>query len=173
MEKKTVRKWMWAWNFDKEEEWLNQQAQNGWVLDGLGFCTYHFVKCEPDEYTVRMEMKPMKELGSNCDDYIRFLEETGAEYIGRMVQWIYFRKKTELGTFDLFSDLDSRIAHLDKIAKMMLIILFANLVIGLVNSFNFVNMGWLNLLCAALLAYATGRIHGKKESLEKERLLRE
>ena len=34
-------------------------------------------------------------------------------------------------------------------------------------------MGWLNLLCATLLMYALGRIHGKKESLEKDRLLME
>ncbi len=29
------------------------------------------------------------------------------------------------------------------------------------------------LLCATLLMYGLGRIHGKKEALEKERLLRE
>ena len=34
-------------------------------------------------------------------------------------------------------------------------------------------LGWINLLCATLLMYALGRIHGKKEALEKERALHE
>ena len=32
---------------------------------------------------------------------------------------------------------------------------------------------WLNLLCAAMLSYALGRIHGMKAALEKERSLHE
>ena len=47
-------------------------------------------------------------------------------------------------------------------------------IIGIVNSLNpSVRLGWINLLCATLLMYALGRIHGKKEALEKERLLHE
>ena len=32
---------------------------------------------------------------------------------------------------------------------------------------------WVNLICATLLMYALGRIHGKKEALERERMLHE
>ena len=88
--------------------------------------------------------------------------------------WIYFRKKTEDGVFDLYSDIDSRISHLDRIGKMLLAIGGVNLAIGVANSFNSVaRVGWINLLCATLLMYALGRIHGKKEALEKERELHE
>ncbi|MBR1990215.1 MAG: DUF2812 domain-containing protein [Firmicutes bacterium] len=54
MERKTIRKWFWVWEFDKEEQWLNTMAQSGWVLDSVGFCKYNFVKCGPGEYTVRL-----------------------------------------------------------------------------------------------------------------------
>ena len=165
--KKTIRKWVWVWDFEKEENWLNEMAMNGWVLDGVGYCTYHFIRCEPGEYSVRLEMHP------NDEDYIGFMRETGAEYVGRMMMWIYFRKKTADGPFDLFSDIDSRIDHLNKIGRMISIVGFANLVIGVVNSINRASLGWINLLCATLLMYALGRIHGKKEALEKERTLHE
>ena len=165
--RKTVKKWFWVWEFDKEEDWLNEMAMNGWVLDRVGFCSYDFVKCEPGEYTVREEMHAFDET------YVSFMEETGAEYIGRVFAWSYFRKKTADGPFDLFSDIDSRISHLDKISKVLTIVGGANLAIGLFNSFSPSRLGWVNLLCATFLMYALGRIHGKKETLEKERLLHE
>ena len=167
-DRKTIRKWFWVWNFEKEEQWLNAMALDGWVLDGVGWCTYRFRRCAPGEYTVRLEMHPHDEA------YLNFMKETGAEYVGDVVGWKYFRKKAELGPFDLFSDMDSRIRHLDSISKVLLCIGMANLAIGLANSVNpYVHLGWINLLCATLLMYALGRIHGKKEALEKERLLLE
>ena len=168
MERKIVKKWIWVWDFDKEERWLNTMAQQGWVLDKLGFCRYEFVRCEPGEYIVRLEMREHDEA------YLGFMADAGAEYVGRMVKWIYFRRKAEYGPFDIFSDLDSRIAHLDRMCQTMKILGIANLVIGLANSLNpVVDFGWVNLLCATLLMYALGRIEGKKEALEKDRLLME
>lgn len=164
-EQKTVHRWFWVWDFEKEEQWLNAMAQSGWLLNRVGFSTYHFIACTPGEYAVRLEMHP-------CDnEYINFLGETGAEYIGRVVQWIYFRKRVMDGPFDLFSDLDSRLRHLSRISKTLACIGFANLAIGLANSVSGSGVGWINLLCAMVLMYALGRIHGKMESLEKQRLL--
>ena len=167
-ERMTVKKWIWVWDFDKEERWLNTMAQQGWVLDRLGFCRYEFVRCEPGEYIVRLEMR------EHDEGYLSFMADTGAEYVGRMVKWIYFRRKAEYGPFDIFSDLDSRLEHLKKISWMLRFVGFANLLIGLVNALNpVVNMGWINLLCATLLMYALGRIEGKEEALERDRLLME
>ncbi len=167
MESKTIRKWFWVWDFEKEEEWLNEMALNGWVLESVAFCSYHFVRCDPGEYSVRLEMHAYDEA------YVDFMRETGAEYVGRMMMWIYFRKKTADGPFDLYSDIDSRIRHLDRIGRVLTILGIANLAIGIANTLNPMNVGWINLLCATLLMYALGRIHGKKEALEKERLLHE
>ena len=165
--RKTIRKWYWVWAFEKEEDWLNEMAMNGWLLESVGLCAYHFVRCEPGEYSIRLEMHPYDE------SYVDFMRETGAEYVGRMMMWIYFRKKTADGPFDLFSDIDSRISHLDRIGKMLSVVGGLNLAIGFINSFSPARLGWVNLLCATLLMYCLGRIHGKKEALEKERLLHE
>ncbi len=166
-DRKTIRKWFWVWEFEKEEDWLNEMALNGWVLESVGMCSYNFVRSAPGEYSVRLEMHPYDEA------YLSFMQETGAEYIGRMMAWIYFRKKTADGPFDLFSDIDSKIDHLDRIGKFLSIIGGANLLIGLVNSWNPTRLGWINLVCATLLMYSLGRIHGKKEALKRERMLHE
>ena len=145
MERNIVKKWFWVWEFEKEEQWLNTMAQSGWVLDKLGLCKYEFVACEPGEYTVRLEMR------DHDQEYIDFIAETGAEYVGRMAKWIYFRKKAADGPFDIFSDIDSRIAHLDKIGKMLGIVGGANMGIGLMNILTPGNLRWINLCGAALL----------------------
>ena len=164
--RKTVKKWYWVWEFEKEEIWLNSMAQSGWLLDGLGFAKYHFVACEPGTYNIRLEMR------DHDEEYLEFMAETGAEYVGRMAKWIYFRKKVEDGPFDLFSDLDSRLRHLNRISGMLTIVCVLNLGVGIANSFNpYVPLGWINLLCASLLTYCLGRIHEKRDALEQNRLL--
>lgn len=163
METKTVRKVFAVWDFDKEEEWLNSMAQEGWALTKGGFCKYVFERTEPGEYIIRLEMHDYE------DEYIGFMRDTGAEYVGRVLQWLYFRKKAEFGEFELFSDIDSRIAHLKNIGWTLLIVGGSNVILSLTTGYEYIN-----LLCAAVaMAYGLGRIHGKKEALERERRIRE
>ena len=121
---------------------------------------------------------------NNNESYVSFLEETGAEYIGRCLRWVYFRKKAELGPFDLFSDIDSKLSHLKRIETLLRILGVILLVSGLMNLFiagtnnssydifnAFVSAS--NLLVCALEMYGLGRIQGKKEDLERDRLLHE
>ena len=169
-ERMTKYRWFWVWDFETEERWLNEMAANGWTLAEVGYCRYVFEKTEPNEYAIRMEMRPYDE------NYVSFMEETGAEYIGRVLQWIFFRKRSELGSFDIFSDLDSRIAHVRNIHSMTRMLGFANLFIGLANlligNFNSLVAAF-NLLVATVLMYGVGRLQGKIEYLENERRLRE
>lgn len=166
-ETRVIRKWFWVWEFEKEERWLNQMAASGWVLESVGLCRYTFRRCQGGEYTVRLELHP------NEPEYLQFMADTGAEYLGRVAGWIYFRMRAENGSFELFSDIDSRIGHLERIGRMLTAIGGCNLLIGITNSINQIPFSWINLLCATLLMYALGRIHGKRDELKKERELRE
>ena len=78
------------------------------------------MRCEPGEYIIRLEMNP-------SSDYRAFVKELGAEYIGGCVNWVYFRRKAELGSFELLSDIDSRLTHLSRINRMLSLICLANL----------------------------------------------
>ena len=166
METKKVFKWYWVWDFEREELWLNEMAAQGWALSRVGWCTYTFERTEPGEYEVRLECRKAD------DAYISFVQETGAEYIGRVFMWIYFRRRSELGAFELNGDLDSRIRMLNTINRFILPIGLLNLGMGLINVSR-TGLGAVNLLCAAVLAYAYGRIQGKKDELMRERQLHE
>lgn len=166
-ERKTLYRFWFVWNYDKEEKWLNDMAREGWALVSVGFCRFTFEKTEPEEYIIRLEMRDVD------DEYLSLMKSTGAEYIGKCFRWNYYRRKSELGGFDLFSDLDSKIEHLSRIYKMTFIIGMANLAIGIANSLNLGRFGWVNLLCSTLVMYASGRIKGRIDYLENERTLRE
>ena len=168
----TIRKWFWVWDFEKEERWLNEMAESGWALVGVGFATYHFEQCEPGEYIIRLEMHDPD------SSYLSFMEETGAEYIGKApASWLFFRKKNELGQFNLISGIDSRIQHLNGMYRLLLMIGAMNIIIGISNQINpslvANKFGLINLFCAMLLMYGAGRIKGKIDYLESEREIRE
>ena len=48
---KTVRKLFFLWEYEKEEEWINQMAREGWMLIRTGFRKYVFEKGTPGKYT--------------------------------------------------------------------------------------------------------------------------
>ena len=62
--RKTIHKVYLAWDFKKEELWLNEMAAEGWALEHAAFCSYTFVRCEPGEYIIRMEMNADRDLTS-------------------------------------------------------------------------------------------------------------
>ena len=166
METKKVTKWYWVWDYEKEELWLNAMAQEGWALQRVGFATYYFERTEPGEYVVRLECRKKDE------GYVSFVTDMGAEYIGRIAMWVYFRRKAELGEFELNGNLDSRIEQLTTIGRMLLLVGIGNLLIGLSN-LRYNGIGVINLICAGFLAYAYGRIRGKQDELQRERQLHE
>ena len=163
----TIHKWYWVWDFEKEEEWLNQMAEDGQVLDSVGWCTYRFRNCLPGEYIIRLD------LDQNDSNYHELLEEAGAECVGHVFKWAYYRRRTDEGPFELCNDIDSKDAYLDRIIRFIGIVFFLNLLIGLLGIAADSPAAPANMLCSVLLAYAIGRIHGKKEVLQKERKLHE
>lgn len=116
-------------NFEKEEKWLNNMASKGLNLIDYSFGRYLFEEGTPGEYIYRIEL--LKELPSHPESkaYISFMEEAGAECISTYIRWVYFRKKAIEGSFDLFSDYDSRIKHYIRVVSLVGIV-------GVVNFFS-------------------------------------
>jgi len=179
--RKAIHKWFWLWSFDKEEKWLNEMAAKGLALVSVGFARYEFESCAPGEYSIRLEMLKDSVSHPDSQSYIRFLEDTGVEHIGTLLRWVYFRKKADIVPFDLFSDIDSRIRHLN---RMLLI----PGILGLVNLVNAINMTRLYIssdsdytLAPAILTWAVTllmvygfiRLYTKKAKLKKKRILHE
>lgn len=179
--KKIIHKWFWIWDFEKEEKWLNKMSAKGLQLTGVGFCRYTFNEGIPEEYNYKLEMLNGWPENSENESYIRFLEETGVEHIGNMLRWAYFRKKTSQGEFQLFSDLNSKIAYLKRMLNLLLIIfpfLIINLISNISNYFDYgrktsLILGGLMFTLLLIYIYGISLFYLKIKKMKKEKRIRE
>ena len=147
--KKKIHKLFWAWEFEKEEKWLNDMAAKGLLLTYAGVFTYVFEDGEPGKYQYRLELLENAPKHFESQKYIEFMEETGAEHIGTVMRWVYFRKKASDAPFEIFSDISSRIEHMKRLQNLLTCLVVAELLIGTSNlMMGIVNHMAVNVGCA-------------------------
>lgn len=176
--RKIIHKVFFAWDFDKEEKWLNELAAKGLSLIGVGLFRYEFEETLPGEYSYKLELLEKNINHPESQQYLAFLEETGAEHVGSWIRWAYLRKKRSEGEFELFSDNASRAKHLVRILTLIgiigalnLLAFFYNLTIFFIfhNSLSLFSL--LNLLLALLSTFGFIRLWRKRKKLKTEQSL--
>jgi len=123
--------WKFFMNYEKEEAWLNDMSAKGLAFTDFFFCRYSFNTGVPGEYIYRIELLENSPTHQKSKQYIKFMSENGVEHIASWLSWVYFRKKAEHGSFDIYSDIDSRIAHYKRIGMLFLCIAIAEICLGL------------------------------------------
>lgn len=179
--KKTIHKVFMAWRFEDEEKWLNEMAAKGWNLTEVGVAKYVFEDGTPGQYQYRVELLENFPTEPESEHYIRFMEEMGAEYVTSINRWVYFRKKADDEPFELYSDIDSRIAHLRRINILLqFIFIFEicagvfNLAVGILNDMTLnIVLAFIPLILALCIIPGILRSIHKYSSLKKEREIRE
>ena len=171
------------YDHEKEEKWINEMSAKGLALTDVSWCRYVFSETINNEYTYRIELLDKLPTSPESRAYINFLEENGVEYVSSYMRWIYLRKKSSEGDFDIYTDIDSKIKYYKKInvfwTSMMLIELVAvliNLIVGITNT-KFINI---NLFFAFLLLILVIKfwslgipIRKRIKELKKEKSIRE
>ena len=122
-ERKIIHKVFFIWDWEGEEAWLNNMSHRGWQLEKVGFCRYTFVKGEPDQYQYRLQALSGYPNTAEAQEYIGFVEDTGAELVDTLLYWAYFRRVTEDGPFELFSDVDSRVKHMKRVRQVIVVLM--------------------------------------------------
>lgn len=111
-----MKKFRWYFDTDKEVEWLNGLAEQGYAMSGYFFGVYTFDKCEPGKYQYQIDNTNGMFRVENS--YREFMNEMGIEIVALWGPWVYLQKHTEDGPFELYSDVESRITHYEKILKL-------------------------------------------------------
>lgn len=172
--KKVMHRLFWAWSYDKEENWLNAMAEKGLTLTDVGVCRYVFEEGQ-GSYIYRLELLENALQHPESQAYIRFVEETGAEYVGAVKRWVYFRRPAALGPFELYSDNESRLRYMERILRLLLPLFICNLFNMFNNMALYMNNGhaislacaMLSLLIAIFLARGTWRVWSFTRNLKK------
>lgn len=179
--KTTKYKLFWVWEHEREEEWLNAMSAQGLLLSSVGFWRYTFEEGEPQQYQYRLELLESLPSAPKSREYIGFMEDMGVEYVGSMLGWVYFRKKTSEGAFDLYSAASSKIKHFARMSSLVLLALMINIFAAVLNLGTYISIGStlngkmsiLSSTLCALLLYAWAKLHQKIKALKLDHLINE
>ena len=95
------------WDFEKEEAWLNEMSARGMAMTDYSWCRYVFEDAPNRQYIYRIELLENMPTHPESIAYLRFLEESGVEYVASYMRWVYLRKPAADGPFDIYTDIDS------------------------------------------------------------------
>lgn len=129
-------------DFEKEEAWLNEMSAKGLALVEYSWARYVFEESAKGEYIYRIEL--LEKNPKEASGYLQFMEETGAELVpigmnakGKRTfinqRWVIFRRKAAEGPFQIYSDVDSKISHYQRIYRLWLSLAFLELIVGAFN----------------------------------------
>ena len=146
----------------KEEKWINELAAKGLTMTDYSWCRYVLEETPPGEYVYRIELLDHLATHPESKRYIAFIEETGAQCVATYLRWVYFRKKTADGPFELYSDNASRLAHYRRVRAFWLAFLilefvaFAmNIVTGLMPPISVTNLVLAGVLACLFLLFTS------------------
>lgn len=88
-ETRTVFKAIFAWEDEKEEQWLENMAAEGWRLVSVAPFIYKFRQRAPEEVVYRLDYK--NTLDKDYADYSTIFRDSGWELVARMSNWHYYR----------------------------------------------------------------------------------
>ncbi len=114
---------------DKEEIWLNEMASQGWAMVKFFCGFYWFESCSRGEYIYQIDLFTEPKSNMTQSEYIELVKETGAEYMGRWFWWRFFRRRSELGEFKLYTDSASQLEQYQRMFRFFRNILIAEMMI--------------------------------------------
>lgn len=125
--------WRFYWDYEREEKWLNAMAAKGLALYSYSWGRYVFEECEPGEYLYRIEL--LKDLPSKPESmaYLGFLEEAGIVCVASHLRWVYLRKKAADGSFDLYTDIESRLDQYRTVTNLWNVLAFLEVFSSAIN----------------------------------------
>lgn len=126
---KKIFKFIFAWQDEKEEEWLREMNLKGWKFKKFSWFRYTFEKTEPKDVIYRLDYKSTT--NKDIDEYLQIYEDAGWEHVDEFFGWNYFRTDAKDCVYpEIFSDNASKVQKYKGLLKALLIVL----------GFNFINI---------------------------------
>ncbi|WP_028551216.1 DUF2812 domain-containing protein [Paenibacillus sp. UNC451MF] len=113
-----MRKYKFFIDFDKEEQWLNEMARQGYTLTKKSI-GYEFQQVPPTNTVIKMDYRTFKKQ-DDFEDYRALFEDFGWKHIAgtKSSGAQYFKSIDENENQDIFSDADSKASRYKRISQM-------------------------------------------------------
>ncbi len=125
---RNVHKLFFAWNYEKEENYINEQSKAGWQIVKGGCFSSTYVHDPDSRYITRLDFNPeiLKDAGAR-ERYVQPFEDMGWEHLNTTFNgWSFFRKKYVPGTpeedYIIYTDRDSLHSMLRRICSLMAVL---------------------------------------------------
>ncbi len=176
---KTISKLFWVWQHGQEEQWLDEMSRQGWQLQKVKLFRYTFVKDDTARYLHQLQFLPASPQAKESKSYLEFLEGTGVEVIDAPSNWVYLRRPVAQGAFEIYSDSDSRLAHVKRIFAIFVPLAMGNTMAAITTTLVALrNPNWFLIFAAGLaggvalfLWYGMARLWNMMEQLKKQQQL--
>lgn len=110
-------------DMESEQAWLQKMANRGWALQNLFLGFYTFERCEPGQYRYQMDL--IEEY--NRHKFEAFLNEINVETVCYWNNWVYLRRDSAKGEFQMYTDAETRIEQYKRIKKKYTLMLVIDL----------------------------------------------
>lgn len=123
-------KWWWSWNSDDFESYLENMAQNGWLLKSAGFGLIYlsFEKSQPQNVRYCLDYN-----SKYTEEYTQIVSDDGWKLLGKSSGWILWSKAYTDTRPNLFTDKTSLIDRNKRLLSFSAIILATQIPIGIIN----------------------------------------
>lgn len=114
--------------FDKDEEeiWLKEMSVKGWAFKKFFLGVYNFEACEPGEYNYQIDL--LNNWNGDKNDFTSFMADSGVEVVSQWYRWVYIRKKSSEGPFEMYTDQESKISQYRRIKKFFFVALIIEII---------------------------------------------
>ena len=122
---RTIRKWFWVWDEDKEKAFLEDVALKGYKLVRVGFGKYTFEDGNTKKLAYQFDFKGFSKMKEK--EYLQLYEDAGWNFTARFGNWYYFSREVNEGEqvdLSLFNNNESRGAKYRRLLAFLLIVGF-------------------------------------------------
>lgn len=113
-------KWFWAWEDEKEEDWLAEMSANGYHLNSISIPgIYTFETGASRNYVYRLDFNPDRK---GYQEYFQIFQDAGWEHLCEYGSWQYFRAQAQAGEQpEIYTDNVSKVKKYRRIMLFLII----------------------------------------------------
>ena len=140
-----------AWQHEKEEQWLNEMSKQGYQLAKVDFINYQFEEDHRHSFEHQLVYVGEKYSDDQALDSQVFSKDEHVEHVLTANGWAYLRRNADLGKFELYADIASKVKNYSNVMTIVVNMGVANLLVVISNLLNLLGLSVYMIIGQAII----------------------